>query len=114
MSMIITSIMRGYGDTKTPMFVNIGVNIINVIGNFLLIYPTRTMSLFGLEFTMIGAGWGVAGAAVATSGSATIGALIMLAVIFLKKGPMQLASRAVSARLGYFENSISHQPSRGL
>lgn len=90
MSMIITSIMRGYGDTKTPMFVNIGVNIINVIGNFLLIYPTRTMSLFGLEFTMIGAGWGVAGAAVATSGSATIGALIMLAVIFLKKGPMQL------------------------
>ena len=31
---------------------------------------------------MIGAGWGVAGAAVATSGSATIGALIMLAVIF--------------------------------
>ena len=78
MSMIITSIMRGYGDTKTPMFVNIGVNIVNVIGNFLLIYPTRTMSLFGLEFTMIGAGWGVAGAAVATSGSATIGALIML------------------------------------
>ena len=49
MSMIITSIMRGYGDTKTPMFVNIGVNIINVIGNFLLIYPTRTMSLFGLN-----------------------------------------------------------------
>ena len=91
MSMIITSIMRGYGDTKTPMFVNIGVNIVNVIGNFLLIYPTRTMSLFGMEFTMIGAGWGVAGAAAATSGSATIGALIMLAVLFLKKGPMQLS-----------------------
>ncbi|HAO69149.1 MAG TPA: hypothetical protein DCR31_03635, partial [Ruminococcaceae bacterium] len=90
MSMIITSIMRGYGDTKTPMFVNIGVNIVNVIGNFLLIYPTRTISLFGLEFTMIGAGWGVAGAGAATSGSATLGALIMLAVIFLKKGPMQL------------------------
>ena len=91
MSMIITSIMRGYGDTKTPMFVNIGVNIVNVIGNFLLIYPTRTISLFGMEFTMIGAGWGVAGAAAATSGSATIGALIMLAVLFLKKGPMQLS-----------------------
>lgn len=73
------------------MFVNIGVNIVNVIGNFLLIYPTRTMSLFGMEFTMIGAGWGVAGAAAATSGSATIGALIMLAVLFLKKGPMQLS-----------------------
>ena len=91
MSMIITSIMRGYGDTKTPMFVNIGVNIVNVIGNFLLIYPTRAISLFGMEFTMIGAGWGVAGAAAATSGSATIGALIMLAVLFLKKGPMQLS-----------------------
>ena len=86
MSMIITSIMRGYGDTKTPMFVNNGV-----IGNFLLIYPTRAISLFGMEFTMIGAGWGVAGAAAATSGSATIGALIMLAVLFLKKGPMQLS-----------------------
>lgn len=91
MSMIITSIMRGYGDTKTPMYVNIGINAINVVGNFFLIYPTRAMTLFGLSFTMPGAGWGVAGAAAATSGSATIGALIMLAVIFFKKGPMQLS-----------------------
>ena len=91
MSMIITSIMRGYGDTKTPMCVNIGVNLVNVIGNFLLIYPTRELSVFGMEFTMPGAGWGVAGAAVATSGSATIGALVMLGVIFLQKGPMRLS-----------------------
>ena len=113
--MIITSIMRGYGDAKTPMFVNIGVNIVNVIGNFLLIYPTRTMSLFGMEFTMIGAGWGVAGAAAATSGSATIGALIMLAVLFLKKGAHAAEHQGtIYAGLGDFKNGFPHQPACGF
>ena len=90
MSMLITSMMRGYGDTKTPMFVNMGVNVVNVLGNFLMIYPTRQLTVFGVTFTMIGCGWGVAGAAAASSLSSTCGALTMLCVLFLRKGPLQL------------------------
>jgi Na+-driven multidrug efflux pump len=43
------------------------VNAINVVGNFLLIYPTRPLHVLGTAFTMPGAGMGVRGAAIATS-----------------------------------------------
>lgn len=61
------NLLRGMGDTRRPMFCNVLHNIINVIFNYLLIFPSRTISLFGMAFPMIGAGMGVAGAATATS-----------------------------------------------
>ena len=66
-SMIFGTVLRAAGDTKTPMRIGVIVNLINVALNFLLIYPTRQMSLFGLTFTMPGADWGVIGAAVASA-----------------------------------------------
>ena len=83
--MVLTAIYRGFGDAKTPMITNICINIANVIGNFLLIYPTRTLTLLGLSFPMPGAGLGVTGAAIATSLSATLGSLALLANCFLRK-----------------------------
>jgi putative MATE family efflux protein len=49
------------------MKVGILVNIVNVVLNFLLIYPTRTLNIFGCQFLMPGAGWGVTGAAAASA-----------------------------------------------
>ncbi len=66
-SAIFGTALRAAGDTKTPMRVGIIVNVINVVLNFLLIYPTRTLTVLGLSFTMPGAGWGVVGAAVASA-----------------------------------------------
>ena len=93
MTMILTSIFRGFGDSKTPMKINIMVNLSNVAGNFLLIFPTRQLSLLGLEFTMPGAGWGVAGAAASTSITATVGCLCLLSTLFLRTGDMQISLR---------------------
>ena len=36
-SMLFCSVYRGCGDTKTPLWINSGVNVLNVIGNFFLI-----------------------------------------------------------------------------
>ena len=36
-SMIFGMVLRAAGDTKTPMKISVGVNIINVVGNYLLI-----------------------------------------------------------------------------
>ena len=47
-SMLFCSVYRGCGDTRTPLVINSGVNVLNVIGNFFLIYPTRTVSLLGM------------------------------------------------------------------
>ena len=90
-SMLIFSALRGGGDTKTPLRINIGVNVINVIGNFFLIYPTREMNLFGAKFTMFGAGWGVAGAAAATAVSMAVGGIIAICLLFTRKNsPMHI------------------------
>ena len=91
LTMVLTSIYRGYGDSKTPMKINIMVNVLNVIGNFLMIFPTRTLIVFGISFTMFGFGWGVAGAAIATSLSATIGCLFLLVRCFTVDNDMRIS-----------------------
>ena len=91
MTMVLAAIYRGYGDSKTPMKINVMVNLLNMIGNFLMIYPTREIEIFGLRFTMFGCGWGVAGAAVATSLSASIGGLLLLVMCFTRKSEMQIS-----------------------
>lgn len=72
-SIILGTVLRSVGDTRTPMRVGVAVNIINVVLNFLLIYPTRTVSLYGASVTVYGAGWGIEGAALASAISYTYG-----------------------------------------
>jgi len=76
-SIIFGTVLRAAGDTKTPMLTGIAVNAINVIGNFLLIYPTRTVTVFSLSFTVPGAGMGVVGAAVASAFSFVVGGVLI-------------------------------------
>ncbi|OPJ58136.1 MATE family efflux transporter [Clostridium oryzae] len=66
-SIIFGAVLRATGDMKTPMMVNLIMNIVNILLNFLLIYPTRTISLGHLNFTIYGAGLGVVGSATATA-----------------------------------------------
>ena len=73
--MVTNNIHRGSGNTKISMRSNLANNLINCVGNFLLIYPTRTITVFGKSFTMWGAGLEVKGAAIATSGACIIAAL---------------------------------------
>ena len=70
-TIIFGTLLRSVGDSKTPMRVGLLVNILNVILNVLLIYPTRTW--FGLRIW--GAGLGVIGAALASAISFTAGGI---------------------------------------
>lgn len=91
-SMLVFSAMRGCGDTTTPLRINLGVNIANVIGNFFLIYPTRTKEIFGMAVKIPGAGWGVNGAAAATAVSMTLGGVAAVMLLFVKKdSPMHIS-----------------------
>ena len=75
-------ILRASGDTKTPMRIGIGVNILNVLLNFLLIYRTRTVILLGRAVLLYGAGLGVQGAAAASAVSITFGGICMTAALW--------------------------------
>ncbi|MCQ2437669.1 MAG: MATE family efflux transporter [Clostridia bacterium] len=75
---IMASALRASGDTRTPMLINTAMNVINIVLNYFLIFPTRTIELFGHEITMIGAGMGVIGAALATAISIVFSGVMML------------------------------------
>lgn len=81
-SIIFGTALRAAGDTKTPMKVGVAMNIINVVLNFLLIYPTRIVSIFGLSFKMPGAGFGVLGAAAASAIAYTFGGIYITVVLW--------------------------------
>ena len=81
-TIIFGTVLRAAGDTKTPMKVGVWVNIINVTLNFLLIYPTRQLTVFDVTFTMPGAGWGVLGAAAASAVAVAVGGIYITVVLW--------------------------------
>lgn len=66
--------LRGSGDTKTPMKINIVANLLNVVGNAVLIY-----GLFGLPRL------GVLGAGISTSLSQVVASILLLRVVLNEK-----------------------------
>ncbi len=81
-SIIFGTVLRASGDTKTPMRVGVGVNLINVVLNFLLIYAPRTIRVFGLSLPMWGANLGVLGAAAASAASLFYGGVAITAAFW--------------------------------
>ena len=81
-SVIFGTVLRAAGDSRTPMRVGLAVNLINVALNFLFIYPSRELSLFGLQIPMWGAGWGVTGAAAASTVAFLAGGVAITAALY--------------------------------
>lgn len=80
MCLTLYGVVRGRGDTRTPMLVSIGANLLNIAGNFFLIYPTRSVGWLG-GVRVWGAGLGVAGAAIATAASMWFAGIVMLVLL---------------------------------
>jgi len=80
-TIIFGTVLRASGDTKTPMLVGIWVNLVNVVLNFLLIYPTRSAMLFSWEIVIPGAGWGVIGAAIASAVAFVVGGICITVAV---------------------------------
>lgn len=72
------TLLRSAGDTKTPMRVGVLVNVVNVVLNFLLIYPAR--QVWGIPIW--GAGMGVLGAAAASAVSFVVGGIAIAVVLW--------------------------------
>ena len=84
-TIIFGTVLRSAGDTKTPMYVGFCVNVINIVLNFLLIYPMRCWNLWGLTIWIPGAGWGILGAGLASAISFAVGGIIISWKLFAHK-----------------------------
>ncbi len=76
-SIIFASVLRAAGNTKTPMQINVLMNLINILLNFLFINPSQVWKIGALRVPMWGAGLGVAGAAIATAAAYAAGGTLM-------------------------------------
>lgn len=72
------TVLRGAGDTRTPMTVGLITNIVNIVLNYLLIFPTRTF----LGITIPGADLGVVGASIASAIAFTVGGIYITIVLW--------------------------------
>lgn len=59
-------VLRAAGNMKVPGGLNVMMCALDVVFNFLLIFPTRDLTVFGSTFIMPGAGLGIWGAALGT------------------------------------------------
>lgn len=79
LNLAIFASMRGTGDTRTPMFINIFVNMLNVFGNYILIFGK-------LGFPALG----VTGAGISTSLSHIIAFIILILMLLNKDHVVRL------------------------
>ena len=58
-----SGMLRCSGNMRIPSMMSVLMCLLDVVFNFFLIFPTREMTVLGMNVTMPGAGWGVKGAA---------------------------------------------------
>jgi putative MATE family efflux protein len=72
-SQIANGILRGAGDTKTPMYITMFMNIINIALGYILIFGVQIIHIPSL---------GIMGAAIAIAIARMIGAVIIMIILF--------------------------------
>jgi len=82
LTFVLGAVLRGSGDTRTPMQVNAAANLVNVAGNYVLIFGH-------LGFPALG----VTGAALATAGARGLAGLLLLAWLLSGRRRIHLSLR---------------------
>lgn len=90
MRILAGNMLQCAGDMRTPSILNASMCGLDVVFNYFLIFPTRTVSLFGAELTVWGAGNGVAGAAMGTALSEVVVAIILLFVVCFRSPALRI------------------------
>jgi putative MATE family efflux protein len=80
LTMGITAALRGAGETKLPMMYNIGSNLLNVFGNYVLIFGKLGMPQLG-----------VAGAAISTTLSRVVACSVALFILFSNRSCISIS-----------------------
>lgn len=90
MNYLGSGMLRCVGNMKVAGGLNVMMCLLDIIFNFLLIFPTRSIDLLGMHFMMPGAGLGVLGAALGTVAAEVVTAFSMMGYLCLRQPGMTI------------------------
>lgn len=78
MENLSSAMLKSSGDMRRPSSIAVLACVLDVVFNFLLIFPSRTVSVLGIDIPLWGAGLRVEGAALGTSLAYVVTSLILV------------------------------------
>ena len=116
LDIVASSMLRSSANMRVPSALNILMCILDVIFNFLLIFPTREVSLMGQSVTVPGAGLGVMGAALGTASAGLVVSLLLAYYLVFRSNELRLTLDRGSFKPNWFtfKKSISISTPMGL
>ena len=108
LNMLASGMLRSSGNMVTPSLLNVLMCLLDVVFNYFLIFPSRTVTLSGVSIFVPGAGMGVAGAAVGTALASVTVAAMLLHSLCVKSPELNLVQEKGSFRPTWqcFRNAI--------
>ena len=103
MNGIAGGMLQCSGNMRVPSILNIMMCFLDVVFNWIFIFPERSITVLGLVFTVPGMGLGVEGAALGTALAQAITAVFMLSVLLFGKSVLRLRS---GERIHFFKRHI--------
>lgn len=99
MNFLAGGMLRCSGNMLVPSIAGVAMCVLDVIFNFLLIFPSRQYELADVTFIVPGAGLGVKGAALGTAAAETVIAIILLWYLWTRSNELKLTGERYDFRL---------------
>lgn len=90
MNFLASGMLRCSGNMIVPSMAGVAMCVLDVVFNFLLIFPSRQFELADVYFTVPGAGLGVKGAALGTAAAETVVAIVLLWFLWTRSKELKL------------------------
>lgn len=91
LNFLVNGLLRCSGNMTVPGIMGIVMCLLDIIFNFFLIFPTRIISLLGMEITVPGFGLGVEGAALGTALASGVVTLVLILYLWFAHSEIKLA-----------------------
>lgn len=98
MNFLAGGMLRCSGNMRIPSLLNVLMCIEDVVFNYFLIFPTREVSLLGMQLHMPGAGLGVEGAILGTVLAELLTATLMMTYLWTRSSELKLKGSSGSFR----------------
>lgn len=98
---LMSGMLRCSGNIKAPSLINAGMCGLDVVFNFILIFPARSVTLWGGEVMLPGAGLGVLGAALGTACAEVVAFCLLARALFCRSVHLRLLGRRAEGGVGW-------------